>query len=477
MNAVGVAETMARRQQEGIPADRLERNPLITAEGYRLLKSIQEHPDAPAWNYEVGDRVVREDLPHVETVRAAVRRERRAGSGAPPDSILEWVHRMRPRTALFRRRLPEGTDVARDWGRIPTMTREDLAARIEHVVPADEDLSRLVVYDTSGVTGHVLRVPHHPRAMAQNHALMEFALAQHGVNLAFGPDRVACFNVGAQLETVVFAGVFSVWNNAGFVKVGLHDRRWSRDKARRFFRELSPMFLTGDPVGYAEMLRWEIDIRPAALISTAVTLAPGLKARLESAYGCPVIDSYATTETGVIAYSTPGGTGLSVLPTDVYVEVVDESGQPVSEGERGEICVTGGRNPFVPLLRYRTGDYARLVWSRPPAADPMPQLLDLEARKPVSFVTDDGTRVGPIDVGRILRLWIFTQHTFLQRADRSCELVIRPAPGCPVDTDEMRRKLQRLMGPGIPIAIRLDPQLGDHCPGGKTIPFLSELPA
>jgi phenylacetate-CoA ligase len=456
-----------------VPEARRRRNPLMSREGYRRLVAILEHPDAPAWNYEVGDRVGREDIGGVEAMRQAVRATRPVASGAPPRPILDWVARVRPRVPLFREMLPAGFDIEAHWTLVPTMGRRDLAVRIEDVVPADEPLDRLIVYDTSGVTGHAIRVPHHPAAIAQNHALMEYVLEQHGVRPAFSPDVVACVNVGAQVSTVVFATAFSVWNDAGFAKVNLHPRAWDPTRARRFLRDLAPIFLTGDPLGYAEMLAWGIEVRPAAMISTAVALLPGLKARLEQHYRCPVIDTYATTETGPVGYATPGGDGLAILPPDIHVEVVDVEGRPVPEGEMGEICVTGGRNPFVPLLRYRTGDFARLRPASPLGGDPAPRLVDLQAREAVAFRADDGTVVSPVDVGRVLRAWAFVQHAFVQRRDGSCDLAIRPAEGCPVDTEEMVRRLRALFGESIPITARIDDTLGDDR-GGKVVPFRSE---
>ena len=462
------------RTKAAIPASRRARNPLITARGYALLRRMLEHPDAPAWNYVVGDRVERADLPAVEAVRRDTWESRERGTGAPPPRILEWVAAMRGRVPLFQEHIPDGMDPADEWGAVPTMRREDIAVRPEDIVPVDEPLDRLIVYDTSGATGHAIHVPHHPRAMAQNHPMMEFVLERFGVRPEFGADTVACVNVGAQVSTVVFANVFSVWKQAGFAKVNLHPRAWNEASAQRFFEDMAPQFVTGDPLGFVEMRKWGIDIRPAALLSTAVALGPALKSELEAAYGCPVIDTYATTETGPVAYANPEGGGLTVLPVDLYVEIVDEDGRPVAEGEPGEICVTGGRNPYMPLLRYRTGDFARMVWSEQVGSDPMPRLLDLQAREPVAFEAADGSVVSPVDIGRVIRTWVFVQHQFVQHEDRSCEMVIRPAPGCPVGVDRMRQDLEALFGKGIGISITLDDTLGDDQPGGKVIPFIRE---
>jgi len=461
--------------QEAVPLERRERNPLINGAGYRNFRRIQEHPAAPRWNYVVGDRLQAEDLPAVEAFREAVFTAPRQTAAAPPEWLPAWVRAMRERSPIFRERLPEGFDLERDWGYVPTMSREDLAVRPEDVVPVDADLSRLIVYDTSGTTGHALVVPSHPRVMAQHHALVEFALDRHGLKPAFGPDMVACINVCAQVYTVLFANVFTVWDQAGFAKVNLSERDWSVSAARRFFPDLAPFFLTGDPVGFAEMMRWGIAVKPAALLSTAVSLSPGLAAKLEENYGGPVIDWYSTTETGPLAYSCRAGRGLHLLAPDVYVEIIDTDGYPKAPGGRGELAVTAGRNPYLPLLRYRTGDFARLELGPCPCGDPAPRLVELEGRAAVFFRAHDGAIVNPVDLGRVLRTQALIQHEFIQRADRSFDLSLRPAPGLTPDLAHLERGLRVLLGETAAIRISIDPALGERLAAGKVRPYQSEL--
>lgn len=458
-----------------IPRERMERNPLITPSAYRRLRALLDHPSAPPWNYEVGDRVRREDFAFIEAMRQRLRERQPIDAETVPDTVLAWVERMRPRVPIFQEALPEGFDLARDWACIPTMNREDIALRLEHIVPLDADLSRLIYYDTSGITGHAIQVPHHPRTVAQNHPMLEFVLERYGIRLAFDSDTVACMNVGAQVSTVTFGTTFSVWNNASFAKVNLHRRVWDPANASLFFRDQAPLFLTGDPVGFAEMAAWGVGCSPAAMISTAVTLTPSLRSYLEAVYHCPVIDTYSTTETGLIAYANPEGAGLSVLPTDIYVEVVDPDGMPVPDGELGEICVTGGRNPFMPLLRYRTGDFARMRRHDRAVSDPLPCLSDLQARDAVSFVAADDSVISMVDIARIIREWELIRHEFVQRADRSCELIIQPIECRPPNTRLLRDKLEALFGDGIRVTVTLDPHLGEHLPGGKVVPFRSEI--
>jgi len=459
---------------ERIPPERLERNPLITSEGWRMFRRIRDQRSAPPWNYAVGDRLLADDLPAVEAYRRRIAEQRPRAQSAPPDWLLGWVTDLRERVPLFRERLPMGFDLGRDWAYIETMSREDIVSRIHRITPLDADLSRLIVYETNGTsTGHPLDVPNHPGAVARNHPLLEFALARHGVVPEFTDRRVACVNVGAEAGTVMFPNVFAVWNNAGFAKVNIHEKVWTPERAGDFLASLQPQFLTGDPVAFSELARWGVDYGPRALISTATTLSAELRRRLGERYDCPVIDFYSTTETGPIAYSAPDAEGLSLIAPDLYLEILDEEGFPLPPGELGEITLSGGRNPYLPLLRYRTGDFARLVADGAPG-DVAPRLLDLHARQPLLFLDANGNPLHPLDISTALRPHLWVQHELLQRADASLQLTIKPGLGCSIDQRALQAEFAQLFG-DLPCAIIEDPRLGRDRPGGKVIAFRSEL--
>jgi phenylacetate-CoA ligase len=69
---------------------------------------------------------------------------------------------------------------------------------------------------------------------------------------------------------------------------------------------------------------------------------------------------YATADLGLIAYETPARQGL-VLDEGVIVEIVRPgTGDPVAEGEVGEVVVTT-LNPSYPLIRFGTGDLSAVL--------------------------------------------------------------------------------------------------------------------
>jgi phenylacetate-CoA ligase len=76
--------------------------------------------------------------------------------------------------------------------------------------------------------------------------------------------------------------------------------------------------------------------------------------------GVTVYQCYATADLGLIAYETESREGL-VLDEGVIVEIVRPgTGDPVPEGEVGELVVTT-LNPHYPLIRFGTGDLSAML--------------------------------------------------------------------------------------------------------------------
>jgi phenylacetate-CoA ligase len=79
-----------------------------------------------------------------------------------------------------------------------------------------------------------------------------------------------------------------------------------------------------------------------------------------SGHGMAIYQSYATADLGLVAYETSAREGL-VLDEGVIVEIVRPgTGDPVPEGEVGELVVTV-LGPEYPLIRFGTGDLSAVL--------------------------------------------------------------------------------------------------------------------
>jgi phenylacetate-CoA ligase len=197
---------------------------------------------------------------------------------------------------------------------------------------------------------------------------------------------------------------------SGLAKINLHPGDW-RDPADRaaYLDALAPEIYTGDPLSFAELLKLPLSHKPRALISVGMMLAAGMKATLEAYFNAPVLDIYSLNEAGPVAVYESELGGHLLLQPNLFVEILDENGRPVETGVCGEITLSGGFNFCMPLLRYRTGDFASLRQS--PAG---PVLYDLSGRAPVRYLTESGDWINNIDITHALRPFAIAQFGFHQ---------------------------------------------------------------
>jgi phenylacetate-CoA ligase len=108
--------------------------------------------------------------------------------------------------------------------------------------------------------------------------------------------------------------------------------------------------------------------RDLSAIRHALVTGGPLFASLRQVYrdrGISCLQCYATADVGLIAYETPAMEGM-VVDEGVILEIVRPgTGDPVAQGEVGEVLVTA-LNPDYPLIRFATGDLSAAL----PGASP-----------------------------------------------------------------------------------------------------------
>ena len=108
--------------------------------------------------------------------------------------------------------------------------------------------------------------------------------------------------------------------------------------------------------------------RDASSIKKALVSGGALFPSLRQEYkerGVTVFQAYATAEVGIIAYESPALEGL-IIEEGVIVEIVRPgTGDPVPEGEVGEVVVTCFNRDY-PMIRLATGDLSAVL----PGASP-----------------------------------------------------------------------------------------------------------
>lgn len=381
-----------------------ERRPTLTTAGRARLDDGLADPDAPAWTHQAGDRLTAEGV------------GRAARLLLTDDWLDEHLALVRTQVPAYRN-FPGALTTLTDF---PLVDREDLIADLAAFVPRGADLDLMVQGTSSGSTGHSLLIPDHLEEVARTFTLLRSLVAEQHVEWRPDVARMALAYLVRQRRAYTYASTLSGFGETLMARLNVDDRDWPRASRNAFLRRHSPQVVTASPAALSELLDEELfpAWRPLALVSGATELSSGLRADLTAAYGCPVLDVYGLHETRPIAVSADGGPHV-LLDRRVLVEVLDSAGDPVPDGQRGELVVTAGENPLLPLVRYRTGDFGRMVDVAGRRA-----IADLEGRASVDFLAGDGTRVPSVDLTQLLQASGAHGWTVRQRADGSVDVLL-----------------------------------------------------
>lgn len=459
-----------------IPEDISLRNPLFRPEWMPLYRKMSEHGDAPFWNIKIGDRLTAEDTRIIRDFEENLHTRRSRHEACPSGEIISRIRKAAAGSLYISERIA-GIDLKKDFATVRPMERSDVQQRIDTIIPRDADLSRLIVLPTSGTTGEPILVPSDPLANGHYDPLIQYALRRNGLQASYDHHTVAAIQLCAQKKTIVYCACHSYLGGAGFAKINLDPAGWRKDDSvHRYIPGMEPVFLSGDPYAFSEAMRIGISYHPRIMLSSALTLDGFIRSQTEKHFGCPLVDFYSTNETGPIACSIPESPEfLQLIPNDIFVEAVDAGNRPVPPGTEGEILVTGGRNPYLPLLRYRTGDRGIVIYDHK-LPDPLPLIKLSQSRRLVVFSTPQGQAVNTLDLAGIARRYPAVRHfQFVQTPDYAVTLKLT---GADLDRlvftgqDELLKEdIVNLFGGNI--AVNIDDGL--HPELGKQEPFIREM--
>lgn len=177
-----------------------------------------------------------------------------------------------------------------------------------------------------------------------------------------------------------------------------------------------------------------------AIISTYEMLDEGTHQYIRKILNSEIFDLYSTTETNDIAWECQEHNGYHINKDYVVVELLKD-GDPVSEGESGEIFVTDLQNYAMPLIRYKIGDICTFTNDFCSCGRKLPLLRSIEGREINFIVLPNGQTISPYEVVHIMSQPMISKFRIVQ--ENKNLVVIRVVKGYGFNSDSEKEILKR----------------------------------
>lgn len=333
---------------------------------------------------------------------------------------------------------PDQIKTVGDLRRIPLSDKSTFSPHPrEYRTARNVSPQRLIPLSTAGSTGQPLnfRVSRSEKFLR---VITEWrALSAHGVRLT---DKVLQFRNTRHVYRDRF------W----FQKFGLMQRVFVHfgepiERKMEIIEREQPRLLQGYPSVLLDVMsqlseedRRRLPLR--YLVSCGEVLDNHARRLLEEAFQIPVIDHYGAMEFGYMAWQCPEFEGLH-LNEDLFVFEVLRDGEPVDEGEEGEIVVTSLDQLAMPFIRYRLGDRCRVVGRHCSCGRGLTAIEVLMGRTTDRILRHDGSQVNP-HLFHLLYHEVrgLFQYQIIQEAPDRFRIRFVPLPD--TETEPLRRRFQ-----------------------------------
>ncbi len=181
-------------------------------------------------------------------------------------------------------------------------------------------------------------------------------------------------------------------------------------------------------------------------------LASPVRDEIDQAFSTRTRSDYGSREMGTMAFDCRFRQGMHVLTDQFLIEVVRD-GQPVPDGDLGQVLVTDLHNWATPLVRYQISDVGRLVTEPCPCGRLSPRLF-VEGRLEDTLVGSSGRWFS----SEMLARWLYAlpgidEFQLVEDSSGRLELKVVPRDGGP-DAAGVIAGLRTLLGSEQRIVLR-----------------------
>jgi len=275
--------------------------------------------------------------------------------------ILEYAYKLPFYNDLYKKAGIKIKDIQgiNDITKLPFVTKKEISETSpDNLIPPNSHKTKIIVSYTSGTTGkpvsiftniytifkeslaHIRTLEEHDIDWRKTRMTIIGDLSENTIDRAYFTDGI----------TKSLTPFFSLNN------MQIFDTYDDPEKLIKKINSFQPEFIGGYPgmlrqLAYLKRQGSGKDIWPRCIISTGSVLDKYLKNYIEEAFDTQVFDSYGATEPGPMAFQCRCN-NYHVHSDLVFLEVIDDNGEPVTPNEPGHIVVTKLYGEGTPIIRY-----------------------------------------------------------------------------------------------------------------------------
>lgn len=371
--------------------------------------------------------------------------------------------------------MPESIQSLEDWTQLPILYKNDLTGanskeRINHNFQLDE----LVVSKSSGSTGQALDVYYDQKSY---NLFILAGLRMYQMGFSYRPWHK---------QVYIYTSPYPIKSLMGFYPMHFIPTVNEIEDTIAQLKKIKPDFLVCYPShlrSIADKMSSQ-DKRSLSLKAINVNSEMSTQSERDSLaeqFNCPVFDEYSSEELTRIA-SQCSHQKYHIFSDINYIEIVDENGQLLPEGEEGCIVGTNLHNKGAPLLRYFQGDRGSITHESCPCGRNFPILKTFSGRKNDSFRLASGEILSS---GYLLDLTYSVFLDFPNQVSAFClvqltadnwQLELVPGQAWQLSSQEQIYKAlcDKLNRPEINLLVKLVEQVS-RTQSGKANPIVSRL--
>jgi phenylacetate-CoA ligase len=280
----------------------------------------------------------------------------------------------------------------KDLCKLPIIRKDEIRRNLSRIISSKFDMNSLHMLSTSGSTGRPLRV-----FISKEED--DYRKAKHlTANIFCGQkprDRYVTITSPSHFGEV--PRLLRV--------IGVYDRTFVSvfddiDMQISTIEKVKPNVLAGYSSSLL-LLAKEVEkrgiemIKPRFILGGAELIDDFSRRFIEEVFDAPFYDQYAIVELDRMAWQCTAKLQYHIDADSIIMQFLDENGEEVSAGERGEIVCTSLFNYAMPFIRYAVGDIGIPSDAECPCGITLPLMNVIEGRKDSLLILPDGRLLSP----------------------------------------------------------------------------------